>query len=132
LPPALTQATEQAMAQAEYVSSAIRALITGASLKLSTSPIRAAHAEFVVALAVHPPRPIPVDTDAVDLEDRADHLKKVFSALSVYLTAILDDTAQNTRGGLDLLPIEAVLSDLASHVTGTIQRAADGMAGRVA
>jgi hypothetical protein len=118
------------MAQAEYISSAIRALITGASARLSTNPIRAAHAEFVAALAVHPPRAIPVDTDAVDLEDRADHLKKVFSALSVYLTAILDDTAQNTRGGLDFLPVEAVLSDLVSDVTGTIQRAAD--AGRAA
>jgi hypothetical protein len=119
------------MAQAEYVHSAIRALITGASARLSTSPIRAAHAEFVAALAVHPPRPIPVDTDAVDLEDRADHFKSVFTALSVYLTVILDDTAQNTPGGLDLLSVEAVLSDLASDVTGTIQRAADGMAGRV-
>ena len=120
------------MAQAEYISSAIRALITGASARLSTNPIRAAHAEFVAALAVHPPRPIPVDTDAVDLEDRADHFTKVFSTLSVYLTVILDDTAQNTPGGLDQLPVEAVLSDLASDVTGTIQRAADGMAGRVA
>jgi hypothetical protein len=120
------------MAQAEYVSSAIRALITGASARLSTSPIRAAHAEFVAALAVHSPGPIPVDTDAVDLEDRADHLKKVFGALSVYVAAILDDTAQSIGGGLDLLPVEAVLSDLASDVTGTIQRAADGMAGRVA
>lgn len=119
------------MAQAEYVSSAIRALITGVSARLSTSQIRAAHAEFVAVLAVHPPRPIPFDTDAVDLEDRADHLEKVFSALSVYLAAILDDTAQRIRGGLDLFPIEAVLSDLASDVTGAIQRAADGMAGRV-
>jgi hypothetical protein len=107
------------MAQAEYVSSAIRALITGANARLSTCPIRAAHAEFVAALAMYPPRPIPVDTDAVDLEDRADHFNKVFAAVSVYLTVILDDTAQNTAGGLDLLSVEAVLSDLASRAGST-------------
>jgi hypothetical protein len=84
----------------------------------------------VVALAAHPPRPIPVDTDAVDLEERADPLKKVFGALSVYLIAILDDTGKNSGCGLDFLPVEAVLSGLVSDVTGTIQCAAD--AGRVA
>jgi hypothetical protein len=29
--------------------------------------------------------------DAIDIEDRADHLDKVFGALSVYVTVILDD-----------------------------------------
>jgi hypothetical protein len=120
------------MAQAEYVTSAIRALITGASAKLSTSPVRAAHAEFVTSLAGHPPRPIPVDADAVDLEDRADHLDKVLSALSVYVILILDDTAQNAPGGLDLRHIEAILSNLASDVAGIIQHAAGSVAGRVA
>jgi hypothetical protein len=120
------------MAQADYVTNAIRALITGASAKLSTNPVRAAHVEFVAALAAQPPWPIPLDADATDLEDRADHLKKVLDALSVYVTAILDDTAQNILGGLDVRSIDALLSDLASDVTGTIQRAADAMAGRIA
>jgi hypothetical protein len=120
------------MAQAEYVSNAIRALITGASGALSTNPVRAAHVEFVASLATHPPCPIPVDADVLDLDYRADHLEAVLNAVSVYLTAILDDTARNTRGGLDLRHIEAALSNLASDVTGAIQRAADGIAGRVA
>ncbi len=120
------------MAQAEYVINAIRALITGASATPSTSPVRAAHAEFAAALAGQPPRPIPVDADAIDLEDRADHLNKVLNALSVYVTVILDDTAQNVPGRLDLRDVEAILADLASEVTGAIQHAADGMAGRVA
>jgi hypothetical protein len=59
-------------------------------------------------------------------------LKKVLNALSVYVTAILDDTAQNVPGGLDLRQVDALLSDLTSDVTGTIQRAANSMAGRVA
>jgi hypothetical protein len=91
-----------------------------------------AHVEFVTALAAHPPCQIPVDADALDLDYRADHLEAVLNALSVYLTAILDDTAQNTPGGLNLRHIEAVVSDLASDVTGAIQRAADEMSGRVA
>ena len=121
------------MAQADYVSNVIRKLITGAREDLSTTtPVRAAHAEFVAALTGHPPRPIPLDADSIDLEDRADHLDRVFSALSVYLTVILDDAAQNVPGGLDLRDAEAVLADVASDLSGTIQLAADGMAGRVA
>jgi hypothetical protein len=103
-----------------------------AGAKPPASPVCAAHAEFVATLAGHPPRPIPIDADAIDLEDRADHLDRVFGALSVYVTVILDDTAQNVPGRIDFRDVEAVLSDLASDVTGTIQLAADGMAGRVA
>jgi hypothetical protein len=58
-------------------------------------------------------------------------LQTVFNALSAYLTVILDDTAQNVPGRLDLRDAEAVLADLASDVTGIIQRAADCMAGSV-
>jgi hypothetical protein len=95
-------------------------------------PVRAAHAEFVAALAGHPPRPIPLEADALDLEDRADHLNKVLSALSVYLALILDDTAQHVPGSLDLRDAEGLLADLTSDMTGAIQHAADDMAGRPA
>jgi len=120
------------MAQADYMTNAIRALITGATAKPSTNPVQAAYTDFVAALAGHPPRPIPVYADAVDLEDRADNLQKVITALSVYLTVILDDTAQNVPDGLDLGQVDALLSDLASDVTGTLQHAAERMAWRVA
>ena len=120
------------MAQADYVNNAIRALITGANVKPSTNPVPAAYAEFIAALAGSPPQPISVDAEAVDLEDRADHLKRVLAALSDYLTAILDDTAQNVPGGLDLRQIIALLSDLASEVSGTIQHATECMPWRVA
>jgi hypothetical protein len=120
------------MAQADYVTSAIRALITGAGAKPSTNPVRAAHAEFVTAVAGQPPWPIPLFADATDLEDRADHLNKVLNALSAYLTAVLDDTAQNVPGGLDCRQVDALLSDLASDVSGTLQHAVELMAWRVA
>jgi hypothetical protein len=119
------------MAQADHVTNAIQALITGASAAPAIGPIHVAHAELVAALAAHPPRPIPADADAIDLEDRADHFGKVFSALSVYVAVILDDTAQNVPGRLDLPDTEGMLADLASDLTGTIRHAAEGMAGRV-
>ena len=96
------------------------------------SPVSVAHAEFVAGLAGHLPRPIPLDTDAIDLEDRADHVSRLFSALSAYVAVILDDTAQNVPGGLDLPDAEGLLADLAADLTGTIQRAADSMAGWIA
>jgi hypothetical protein len=104
----------------------------GASASPFAGLVGAAHYEFVAALAAHPPRAIPLDADAMDMEDRADHLDKVFGAFSIYVTVVLDDTAQNVSGSLDLPDTEAVLADLTSDVTGAIQRAADDMAGRVA
>jgi hypothetical protein len=43
----------------------------------------------------------------------------VLNALPAYLTAVLD-TAQNVPGGLDLSQVDALLSDLASDVSGTL------------
>ena len=101
------------MAQADYVTIPIRTSIPGVGAKPSTSPARAVHAEFIAGRARHRPQTMP------DLEDRADHLRKVLTAPSVCLTAVLDDSG-------------AVLGNLAADVIGAIQQAADGMAGRVA
>jgi hypothetical protein len=124
------------MAQADYVSNAVRALITGAGAKSPTNSVRLTHAELAAALAGNPPSPILLHADVRDLEERADHLKKVLDALSLYVTAILDDTAQNIPAGLDLRQIDTLLSNLTADVTGTSQWAADAMAenkaGRIA
>ncbi len=74
-------------------------------------------------MAGPPPRPIPVFADAVDLEERANHLKQVLNALSAHVTAIVNDTAHNVLGGLDLRQVDAFLSDFASDMTGTLQHA---------
>jgi hypothetical protein len=120
------------MAQAKLVSIASRAQITGARPKPSTAPlggpVGTAYAEFLAALREHPPRPIPIVADCIDLVNRADHLQKVFGGLAAYLTVILDDTAQNTPGRLDLCDAEAILSDLASDLSRAIQRVAEEMA----
>ena len=39
------------------------------------------------------------DPEAIDLENRADHLRSLLCALSLYMTAVLDDTAQNALAG---------------------------------
>jgi hypothetical protein len=123
------------MAQAALVSIASRAPITAADAKPSTipagGPVRAAYAEFLAKLAGHPPCPIPVDVDSIDLEQRADHVKNVLGGLAAYLAVILDDTAQNTPSTLDLCDAEAILADLVSDLSGAIQHAAEDMAGRV-
>ena len=120
------------MAQAEYLTNSIRAPIPGVIGNPCTSLVCAAHAKFVAALARHRPRTIPLDADALDLKDRTKHLNTVLGALSVYVTVILGDTAQNVPGGPELPHIETPLFDLTFDATGTIQHAADGMAGRVA
>ena len=65
------------MAKADYVTNAICVLITAASAKPSTNPVRAAHPELLARLAGRPPRPIPLNPHVVDLEDRADGRDKV-------------------------------------------------------
>jgi hypothetical protein len=93
--------------------------------------VKAAYTELLGALEAHPPGRIPLEADSIDLQDRADHLNAVFGGLAAYLALVLDDTAQNAPGGLDLTHAEAILADLASDLTGAIQRAADELAGRV-
>jgi hypothetical protein len=125
----------QRLAQLDQLSITPRAAQScdPADLEPFTCPIRVAHAEFMAALKGQPPRAIPLDVDAADLEDRAHHLNKVLNALSVYVTAILDDTRQNIPGRIDFGDVAAGLSDIVSDVTGSIQLAADAMtAGRVA
>ena len=120
------------MAKADDVVNTVRPLVPGADAKEPSNPVRSAHADFVTAVAKQLPWPLPLFADASDLEDRADHVKKVLEAVSAYVTAILDDTAQNVPGGLDLRQVDALLADLASEATGTIRGAADALAEEVA
>ena len=56
-------------------------------------------------------------------------MKGLLAAISGYLEAVLDDTAQNIPGGIDRRQIEALLSDLTSEVSGALQNAAYDLAG---
>ena len=79
------------MAQAECITTAIRELMSRGRPAKSTSSVRAAHTEFVAALAGNVPHPI-YPTPFGRPGRRADHLGKVFAALHVYFTAIIGDT----------------------------------------
>jgi hypothetical protein len=120
------------MAQAAYVHSAIRALPPVASACFPTRLICAAYGDLIAALMQYRPRSIPIDTEPADVEDRADHLNKVLIAMSLYVTAFLDDIGQNVPGGLELRQTSALLSDLESEVNGTLQHAVDCLAGSIA
>jgi hypothetical protein len=94
----------------------------------STSQVRAAHTEFVAALAANAPRPLHSEVNSQHLEGRADHLEKVFAALHVYFTAIISDTAQNIPGAtLDRRYLDKLFGDLSADALCTIRNAAEEM-----
>jgi hypothetical protein len=117
------------MAQAEYLTNAIRAPIPGIISNPCTSPICGAHGNSVVAEAGQSPRTIPFEADVIDdLRSRVEH--QDLRVPSVYMAVLQDDTAADVSGGLDLRDVEGLLANLVSDITGTIQYAA--MAGGVA
>jgi hypothetical protein len=75
------------MAQPERITTAIREMMSRGQPPKSTSPVRAAHTEFVAALAGNAPRPIHSETDWEAIEGRANH------ALGIIL-----DAATEMRG----------------------------------
>ena len=116
------------MAQAEHISTAIRELMSRGRPPKSTSPVRAAHTEFVAALAGNLPHSIHIEVDLQDLETRADHLERVFAALHVYFTAIIADTVQNVPGGtLDRRYLENIFQNLSAGALCAIRNAAEEM-----
>jgi hypothetical protein len=119
---------EVTMAQAECITTAIGELMSRGQPPKSTNPVRLAHIEFVAALAGNVPHPIRADADSEDLEDRADHLERLFGALRVYLTAIIADTALNIPGGtLDRRYLENLFRDLSPDAVCVIRNAAEQM-----
>ena len=112
------------MAQADFLPNAIRTPITGVHPSSST---RSAHAELVAVVEGKSPLPV---LHHSGIENSAEHRNKLITWLPVHVTGIIDDTARNMPGGLDLRQIEAVFSDVASDLTRTIQHVADEMTGR--
>ena len=116
------------MAQAESITTAIRELMSRGRPLKSTNPVRAAHSEFVAALAGNVPHPIHSKAHPEDLERRADHLEKVLAALHVYLSAIIADTAQNIPGStLDRRYLHDVFQKFSADAVGVIRNAAAEM-----
>ena len=118
------------MAQAERITTAIRELMSRGRPPKSTSPVRAAHTEFVAALATNAPRPFHPEANSEDLEGRADHLERVFAALHVYLAAIIAETAQDIPAStLDRRYLDGLFQKFSADAMGAIRDAAAEMRG---
>ena len=116
------------MAQAEHITTAIRELMSrGLPLK-STNRVRAAHTEFVAALAGNAPHPIRSDANWEALEGRADHLEKTIAALHVYVTAIIAEAVQDIPAStLDRRYLDGLFQQFSADVLGAIRDAAAEM-----
>ena len=113
------------MAQADYIITAIRQLMSRGQPPKSTNPVRAAHAEFVAALAGNAPQPIRSVFDPADLDDRADHLQKVLAALHVYVAAITADLARNIPAAIVDRPyLDQLFEQFSSDALRVIRNAA--------
>ena len=116
------------MAQADYITTAIRQLMSRGQPPESTNPVRAVHAEFVAALAGNAPQPIRSAFGAADLDDRADHLRKVLAALHVYVAAIAADLAKNISAtSVDRLYLDQLFEQFSSDALRVIRNAAAEM-----
>jgi len=115
------------MAQAERISMAIRELMSRGRPVNSTNPVRAAYTEFIAALAGNVPSPIHRDANWDSLEH---HLRRVFAALQVYLTAIAAETAQDIPARtLDRRYLDSLFQQFSADVLGAIRDAAAEMRG---
>jgi hypothetical protein len=116
------------MAQAEHMTTAIRELMSRGQRLKSRNRVRAAHTEFVAALAGNAPHPIRSDANWEALEGRADHLEKTIAALHVYLSAIIAETAQDIPAStLDRRYLDALFQQFSAEVLGAIRDAATEM-----
>ena len=116
------------MAQADSITTAIRQLMSRGQPPKSTNPVRAAHAEFVAALAGNAPHRIHSAFDPADLDDCADHLQKVLAALHVYVVAITADLARNVPAtSVDRLYLDQLFEQFSSDALRVIRNAAAEM-----
>jgi len=113
------------MAQVDSITTAIRELMSRGQPPKSTNPVRAAHAEFVSALAGNAPHPIHSALGPTDLDGRDDHLQKVLAALHVYVAALTADLAQNIpAASVDRLYLDQLFEQFSSDALRVIRNAA--------
>ena len=116
------------MAQAEHITTAIRELMCRGQPLKTTNRVRAAHTEFVAALAGNAPHPIRSDANWETLEGRADHLEKTIAALHVYLSAIIAESAEDIPASiLDRRYLDGLFQQFSADVLGAIRDAAAEM-----
>ena len=119
------------MAQAEHITTEFAKLMSRGQPPRSTNRVRAAHTEFVIALAGNAPHPIRSDANWETLEGRADHLEKTIAALHVYLSAIMAEAAEDIpESTLDRRYLDGLFQQFSAEVLGAIRDAAAEVRGR--
>jgi hypothetical protein len=90
--------------------------------------VRAAHAKFIAALDGNTPHSFHPTPDSHDIEERADHLEKVFGALQGYVAAVISETAQSICAGTgQFRDLDKLLRDVLCEVVDAIQASAEDM-----
>ena len=116
------------MAQAEHITTAIRELMSRGQPLKSTNRVRAAHTEFVAALAGNAPQPNRSGAYSEALEASSDHLERTIAVLHVYVTAIIAETAQHIPAStLDRRYLDGLFQQFSADVLGVIRDAAAEM-----
>lgn len=97
---------------------------------LAKPTIQQAHAEFVMGLAAHKPRPFPLEPHPEDFSARAVCCESLIEQVTAHLTTLVDEAADNDALGLIqdaglVETIDAHLGDLKSDITGTLERVAE-------
>ena len=116
------------MAQAEHITTAIRELMSRGQPLKSTNRARAAHTEFVAALAGNAPQPNRSGAYSEALEASSDHLERTIAVLHVYVRAIIAETARDIPANmLDHRYLDGLFQQFSADVLGAIRDAAAEM-----
>jgi hypothetical protein len=98
-----------------------------ASAKRPAPTIRVAFSDLLVALADNHPVNIIGEADSADMEERAEHVQGLFTAVETYLTAVLADAKHRTSGITFEVSVMGILSDTRGDIIDTFKIAAEQM-----
>ena len=88
--------------------------------------VQDAYSRFVAAITATTPHYVGCCADALDIEERAQHVSEVLDAVERYLGHVIRDTsASSARHVADMRDAADQLSDCASDVAGTMHAAAN-------
>lgn len=90
-------------------------------------PVTAAqhYANFVAAITATVPTPIGIYAEAIDVEERAQHVDAVMKAAMEYVAAIVRDTAASSSAHIDCAYIAGCMDDYRGEATGELIEAAN-------
>jgi hypothetical protein len=95
--------------------------------RTQASTIRIAFQDLLTRLADNHPVNIVGEADAADMEERAEHVQGLLTAVETYLTAVLADAKHNTSGLQFDVNVLGILSDTRGDIVDTFNIAAEQM-----